>query len=171
MYIDPSLLASPLSGEPDSPLHLPTREDSISSCGSDDFSLDQLELAASSSQESLGAVASSLAPVNQRPRRLSTEYDGSNRVSKGRLPHKLVEKKYRLTLISEIERLGRAIPHIAQLNSTNYPQGRPKPSKATIIASAVDYIAKIEAEREELKLRNEEYGVMLRAIGSAERAG
>jgi len=170
MYIDTSLLASPLSGEVDSSV-LPTLEGSISSSDSDDFSLDELDLAARFSHESVDTIASVLAPVKRRPRKSSPESDGNNRVTKGRLPHRLVEKKYRNTLNSEFESLSRAIPHIAQLNSTVCPVGRPKPSKATILASAVNYIAKIEERRNQLKLENEGYWLMLRAIAAAEQTG
>ncbi|KAF2470682.1 uncharacterized protein BDR25DRAFT_164996, partial [Lindgomyces ingoldianus] len=64
-----------------------------------------------------------------------------------RLPHNQVERKYREGLNSELERLRRAVPTLPQRDSSDLT-GPPKPSKATVLASAIDYIKKIERERD-----------------------
>jgi len=71
-----------------------------------------------------------------------------------RLPHNQVERKYREGLNSELERLRRAVPTLMQrdLRDLTAP---PKPSKATILASAIDYIKQIERERDLLREENE----------------
>ncbi|OCL01893.1 hypothetical protein AOQ84DRAFT_201350 [Glonium stellatum] len=71
-----------------------------------------------------------------------------------RLPHNQVERKYREGLNSELERLRRAVPTLPQRDSSDL-NGPPKPSKATVLASAIDYIKFIEAERERLTEENE----------------
>ncbi|ORY00391.1 hypothetical protein BCR34DRAFT_592595 [Clohesyomyces aquaticus] len=71
-----------------------------------------------------------------------------------RLPHNQVERKYREGLNSELERLRRAVPTLPQRDSSDLT-GPPKPSKATVLASAIDYIKKIERERDMLLEENE----------------
>jgi hypothetical protein len=66
-----------------------------------------------------------------------------------RLPHNQVERKYREGLNAELERLRRAVPTLPQRDS-NDMNGPPKPSKATVLASAIDYIKFIEADRDRL---------------------
>ncbi|EUC27288.1 hypothetical protein COCCADRAFT_31195 [Bipolaris zeicola 26-R-13] len=72
-----------------------------------------------------------------------------------RQPHNQVERKYREGLNSELERLRRAVPLLRQNDGTN-AIGQPKPSKATILASAIDYIQAIEKERDALKAEVEQ---------------
>jgi hypothetical protein len=71
-----------------------------------------------------------------------------------RQPHNEVERKYREGLNAELERLRMAIPTLPQWNS-QLLRGPPKPSKATVLASAIDYIHKMELERDRLKRENE----------------
>jgi hypothetical protein len=74
--------------------------------------------------------------------------------SSRRLPHNQVERKYREGLNSELERLRRAVPTLPQRDSADLT-GPPKPSKATVLASAIDYIKFMEAEHERLAEENE----------------
>ncbi|EFQ87138.1 hypothetical protein CFE70_003708 [Pyrenophora teres f. teres 0-1] len=71
-----------------------------------------------------------------------------------RLPHNQVERKYREGLNAELERLRNAVPI---LRHRDEPGGmaQPKPSKAMILASAIEYIQSIEKENELLKEENE----------------
>jgi len=69
-----------------------------------------------------------------------------------RVPHSQVERKYRRALSAELERLRETIPHLVQVD-TQSEYGSSKPSKATILASAIDYIKRIE--RDCLGLRSE----------------
>ena len=71
-----------------------------------------------------------------------------------RLPHNQVERKYREGLNSELERLRCAVPTLPQRDSSDLA-GPPKPSKATVLASAIDYIKAIKAERDKLLEENE----------------
>ncbi|KAF2190594.1 hypothetical protein K469DRAFT_721498 [Zopfia rhizophila CBS 207.26] len=71
-----------------------------------------------------------------------------------RLPHNQVERKYREGLNSELERLRRAVPTLPQRDSNDLTSP-PKPSKATVLASAIEYIKKIEKERDLLLEENE----------------
>ncbi|OCK75577.1 hypothetical protein K432DRAFT_429315 [Lepidopterella palustris CBS 459.81] len=77
-----------------------------------------------------------------------------SRVSR-RIPHNQVERKYREGLNSGLERLRRIIPTLPQRDSGDLA-GFPKPSKATVLASAIDYIKFMEAERERLADENEQ---------------
>jgi hypothetical protein len=72
-----------------------------------------------------------------------------------RLPHNQVERKYREGLNSELERLRRAVPTLPQREGGDL-NSPPKPSKATVLASAIDYIKFIEAERERLTEENKQ---------------
>jgi len=93
-----------------------------------------------------------------------TRERNSNRNSKHptgkRVPHNIVERKYRNTLNSEMERLRCAIPHIAHLGvAADAPVGSSqgsKPSKANILASAVAYIRNMEMECDRLNKKNDE---------------
>lgn len=67
-----------------------------------------------------------------------------------RVPHNQVERKYREGLNSEIEKLRRAVPTLLQSNDVGVI-GQPKPSKATVIAAAVEYIKSTERERDALR--------------------
>ena len=79
-------------------------------------------------------------------RRLSHSSAPSSRAA----AHNLVERKYRDSLNTELERLRHAIPLIRHLD-TDTPAGRPRSSKATVLAMATDYIKKLEAVIESLK--------------------
>ena len=70
-----------------------------------------------------------------------------------RLPHNQVERKYRESLNAELERLRRVVPTLPQGDSTDLTSP-PKPTKATILASAINYIKLIEAERDRLQEEN-----------------
>lgn len=84
----------------------------------------------------------------------STSSPSSKSQKTGRLPHNQVERKYREGLNAELERLRRAVPTLPQSDEAG-AMGQPKPSKAMVLASAIEYIRKIEAERDALKLENE----------------
>ncbi|KAF2732021.1 hypothetical protein EJ04DRAFT_344704 [Polyplosphaeria fusca] len=71
-----------------------------------------------------------------------------------RLPHNQVERKYREGLNAELERLRKAVPTLIQGDGQDVTDA-PKPSKATIMASAIDYIKKVEAERDSLRTEND----------------
>lgn len=72
-----------------------------------------------------------------------------------RVPHNQVERKYRETLNAEMERLRINVPTLPQHDGTSLA-GPPKPSKATVLAAAVDYIKQLEAETERLAEQNED---------------
>ncbi|KAI4644955.1 hypothetical protein J4E93_005754 [Alternaria ventricosa] len=79
-----------------------------------------------------------------------------------RLPHNQVERKYREGLNSELERLRQSVPILRQSDEVG-AVGQPKPSKAMILASAIEYIQSIEKERDALieendRLRRERFG-------------
>jgi hypothetical protein len=88
--------------------------------------------------------------------------DPRRRTSK-RVPHNLVERKYRNTLNAELERLRCAIPHIAGLGggADDGSNNSSKPSKANILASAVAYIRSMEMEYDRLNKKQEELQELL----------
>lgn len=94
-----------------------------------------------------------------RPRLNRTDSDSSDSNSRGyhkmqisnRQPHSKVERKYREGLNAGLERLRIAVPTLPRCDSQI---GLPKPSKATVLAAAIDYIHKIEMERDRLQLEN-----------------
>jgi hypothetical protein len=72
-----------------------------------------------------------------------------------RLPHNQVERKYREGLNSELERLRKAVPTLPH----GYDGGavdQPRPSKALILSSAINYIRSIEKERDTLRVEIEQ---------------
>lgn len=71
-----------------------------------------------------------------------------------RLPHNQVERKYREGLNAELERLRQAVPTLLQSEEGGVI-GQPKPSKAMVLASAIDYVKKIENERDMYRDENE----------------
>jgi hypothetical protein len=75
--------------------------------------------------------------------------------SKRRVAHNLVEKRYRNTINSEMERLRQMIPQIVTIDSQT-PDGRAKASKATVLSSAVRYIQNLERDRHRLATENQE---------------
>ncbi|OAL56435.1 hypothetical protein IQ07DRAFT_593958 [Pyrenochaeta sp. DS3sAY3a] len=86
----------------------------------------------------------------------------------GRLPHNQVERKYREGLNSELERLRRAVPTLPQSDEGGV-MGQPKPSKAMVLSSAIEYIRRIEKERDALREENERLRFS-QAGGSGEKA-
>ncbi|KAF2994965.1 hypothetical protein E8E13_003107 [Curvularia kusanoi] len=84
----------------------------------------------------------------------STSSPSSKNLKTGRLPHNQVERKYREGLNAELERLRRAVPTLPQSDEAG-AMGQPKPSKAMVLASAIEYIQKLEEERDALKLDND----------------
>jgi hypothetical protein len=74
-----------------------------------------------------------------------------------RQPHYQVERKYREGLKSDLENLRRAVPALS-LSEEGAGIGRPKPSKAMVLSCAVEYIAKIELERDGLREGNKLLG-------------
>ncbi|KAF2675958.1 hypothetical protein K458DRAFT_253115, partial [Lentithecium fluviatile CBS 122367] len=76
----------------------------------------------------------------------------STNTKQHRLPHNQVERKYRENLNAELERLRRAIPTLPQNAAVDGgAMGQPKPSKAMVLAGAIEYIKAIERERDELR--------------------
>ncbi len=71
-----------------------------------------------------------------------------------RQPHHQVERKYREGLNAGLERLRTAIPTLPRLDSQDMATV-PKQSKATVLASAIDYIHQIEMECDRLQRENE----------------
>lgn len=84
----------------------------------------------------------------------STSSPSSKSHKTGRLPHNQVERKYREGLNAELERLRRAVPTLPQSVEAG-AMGQPKPSKAMVLASAIEYIRKLEAENNALKADND----------------
>jgi hypothetical protein len=72
-----------------------------------------------------------------------------------RLPHNQVERKYREGLNSELERLRQAVPILRRQSDEAGAIGQPKPSKAMILSSAIEYIQSIEKERDALIEEND----------------
>ncbi|KAK7518619.1 hypothetical protein IWZ03DRAFT_358901 [Phyllosticta citriasiana] len=106
-------------------------------------------------------------PHDDEPR--ATPRASSNRAPpKTRQPHNMVEKKYREGLNNELERLRRAVrtlpqPPTRSLSSDDddddgygYSTSVPKPSKAAVLAGAVEYIRYLETEHERLRSENEQ---------------
>jgi hypothetical protein len=83
-----------------------------------------------------------------RPRKIRATSEPSNIASFSRqdcaqrVPHHQVERKYREGLNTSLRQLQRAVP-------THGAFGTTRPSKAMVIAGAIDYIHKIEKERDE----------------------
>jgi hypothetical protein len=78
-----------------------------------------------------------------------------------RTPHNQVERKYREGINSEMERLRRAIPVTARLENGSSPSaisaiGSPKASKAMVLVCAIEYIHKVERQRDLLLRENRE---------------
>lgn len=78
----------------------------------------------------------------------------SKNTQRQRIPHNQVERKYRENLNIEMERLRVNIPLLPQHNSDSLATP-PKPSKATVLAAAVEYIVWLEAETKRLATENE----------------
>ncbi|KAF1944209.1 hypothetical protein EJ02DRAFT_452581 [Clathrospora elynae] len=121
----------------------------------------------SSSSPTSGSSSSSMPkrPLRKRGRprldRSSTETQPNTSPSSftkcqrsSRLPHNQVERKYREGLNSELERLRRAVPTLVQTDERGV-MGQPRPSKAMVLCSAIEYIRSVEKERDALKVENE----------------
>ncbi|KAF2455799.1 hypothetical protein BDY21DRAFT_61211 [Lineolata rhizophorae] len=83
-----------------------------------------------------------------RPKLQPSTGDGPSKPGE-RVPHTQVERKYRETLNKEMERLREALPTLPFLPQEDGASG-PKPKKATILATAVNYIKFLENEYERL---------------------
>jgi hypothetical protein len=90
-----------------------------------------------------------------RPRNMRHQTDPTNNSSSSHqtrrsncLPHKQVERKYREGLNIEFERLRRAIPTLPQNVDSNII-GVAKPSKGMVLGAAIEYISRIEKERDD----------------------
>lgn len=75
----------------------------------------------------------------------------SSKTRQQRVPHNQIERKYREGLNAQFEQLRHAVPTLCQVNDGD----RGKPSKATVLISAIAYIKSIERERDELNLEVE----------------
>jgi len=167
-YVDPTLLELSMQQDSVSPFEIPSPTSSSSSYLDDEptspFPGD--EFVAPPMLEAFESAPQLQVPRSQQLKQPAlSKSDEPKRHVKKRVAHNLVEKKYRNTLNNEMERLRQAIPHMANLDDQS-PIGRPKPSKMAVLASAVDYIRSVETECEQLRSRNEEMRVALRAIGS-----
>ena len=83
-----------------------------------------------------------------------------------RLPHNQVERKYREGLNAELERLHRTVLTLPQFDSCSMAS-QPRPSKAMILTGAIDYIKRLEKERDAYKTEIE----LLRKDRQARRPG
>jgi hypothetical protein len=131
-YSPPSSISSPAFRELESP-----RSDSIDLPSDGDFTREA-------------------APRKRgRPRHTRHQTDPTNTSSSPQharrancLPHKQVERKYREGLNMEFERLRRAIPTLPQNVDSNII-GVAKPSKGMVLGAAIEYISRIEKERDD----------------------
>jgi hypothetical protein len=72
-----------------------------------------------------------------------------------RVPHNQVEQKYRNGLNAELERLREAVAVAPSRAFAHLSSSTARPSKAMVLASAIDYIKSIEAERNQLADENQ----------------
>jgi hypothetical protein len=72
-----------------------------------------------------------------------------------RVPHNQVEQKYRNGLNAELERLREAVAVAPSRAFAHLSNSTAKPSKAMVLASAIDYIKSIKAERDQLADENQ----------------
>lgn len=84
----------------------------------------------------------------------SGDSPGSSGALLQRQPHTAVERKYREGLNAEMERLRQSVPTLPKWNPASM-DGPPKPTKATVIASAIEYIRDMESECGRLRGENE----------------
>ena len=77
-------------------------------------------------------------------------------LSRGRVPHNLVERRYRDNLNAQIESLRMTLPSLRDLQpSSDYDDSNPRiPSKAVIIQTATSYIQDLRNERDRLSDAN-----------------
>jgi hypothetical protein len=67
-----------------------------------------------------------------------------------RVPHKQVERKYRHGINTMMEQLRMSIPSTAHWESSSSSPTNLRPSKAMVLACAVNYIREVEKERDDL---------------------
>jgi hypothetical protein len=102
---------------------------------------------------SQSASPKTLPPQTKAPKRRRGHSRKSSTISSkkspptSRIPHNMVERKYRNGLNSGMEQLKMSIPSMARWESTNTSPSHPKLSKALVLASAIEYIREIEGER------------------------
>jgi hypothetical protein len=150
---------STLYPEPISPLFDQEQYD----FGSTELSHRPASVYSSRSQSPSSPVRLVSRPVeNRNSRRLIRNNSGGSERSQAstatsnnrtRVPHSQVERKYRRALSAELERLRETIPHLVQVD-TQSEFGSGKPSKATILASAIDYIKRMERDCQSLRSEN-----------------
>jgi hypothetical protein len=110
----------------------------------------------SSRSTSPEVIASMVKPQKARrgrPRLNSTT--SSKPATNVRVPHKEVERKYRDGLNTIMERLRMSVPSTARWEGDCSDPFNLKPSKAMVLASAIDYIKAVEEERDMLVLEIE----------------
>ncbi|EME89191.1 uncharacterized protein MYCFIDRAFT_181467 [Pseudocercospora fijiensis CIRAD86] len=99
----------------------------------------------------------------QRPPLLSR-----SSLSRGRVPHNLVERRYRDNLNHQIEALRLVLPSLKDAvpsDETSFDHPR-MPSKAVVISTAATYIKDMENERQRLMAAN---GALQDQIGSLQK--
>jgi hypothetical protein len=72
-----------------------------------------------------------------------------------RIPHNMVERKYRDGLNAQLERLRKAVPALLQSGDED-GTSQPKPSKSMVIAAAINHIEMVTLERDMLQNENNE---------------
>jgi hypothetical protein len=72
-----------------------------------------------------------------------------------RIPHNMVERKYREGLNAQLERLRRAVPVLLQSGDGD-GTSQPRPSKSMVIAAAINHIELVTLERDMLQSENTE---------------
>jgi hypothetical protein len=92
---------------------------------------------------------SKLDPITRSASGASTEGQCTTRI-----PHNMVERKYREGLNAQLKRLRRAVPALLQ-TSDGDGTGQPKLSKSMVIAAAIDHIEMVTQERDMLQKEND----------------
>ncbi|KAF5852423.1 hypothetical protein GGP41_007855 [Bipolaris sorokiniana] len=85
-----------------------------------------------------------------------------------RIPHNMVERKYRDGLNAQLERLRRAVPALLQSDDGD-GTSQPRPSKSMVIAAAINYIETVTLERDMLQAENNKIGSSKGRRGSKRR--
>jgi hypothetical protein len=93
-----------------------------------------------------------LSQTNNMTSTSTVSTDNSSSTKSRRQPHNQVERKYRENLNAELERLRLAIPAVPLKSAVDGGVvAQPKPSKAMVLAGAIEYIERLEMERNEYK--------------------
>lgn len=92
--------------------------------------------------------------LDRMPDKVSSASTGCQHTA--RIQHNKFERKYRAGLNAELERLRRAVPMVLQ-SGDDIVMGQRKQSKAMVLASAINYIKKIEQERDVLQNENDAF--------------